>query len=656
ELLWLDVWHLPAKMSHLKDEELGKKDDDHRFPPARSQSLSLSKLPRPRRLILALIGLVLVYQFFKHMPTDLSPARERYDPRLRQQHPPPTPPNSEQPSAVPQLDISSESGTQRSEDKGELYDGKIKLYELAKSLPSDKHPENAPSDAVVFAGSNLRSITDMLPLACRMAREQRNHVHLVVFGKEEVSVEGIKQVNGIAESDCPIVWHDSRPDYAAQSTDARLARAVKGGLGFIQTFIAPDVIITQKKDWEDSFFWAGLERHLWEAPTPIPHIALPTTSSDIMWLATIDSTALRAWNDIHVDMVVHASQSASLARLIRSLDAADYLGAAPRLTIELPPRVDETEFLEHLNGLTQLKKDQIILRRRIQPHFMDAVEASIQTVESFYPLNPGVSHLLLLSPETELAPSFYHYLKYSILAYKKPTSTSTSKLIGISLDLPSADPSTNDGTPSLPSLGAELEFIPSFLWQAPNSNAALYFGDKWTEFHSFLSSRLDAPEFKATIPAQNKLISKKYPAFMEYLLEMMQAKGYYMLYPSLSSPGVPRLVNVHQDLSQSPEEFINEKKEGLPGGEDGDDIELVSLEKEPSQKSTIRTLFDTFPRGFPGLGSLPLLSFDGEKLTDEKLIQRAEDYFQQFRSRYGGCSSSHAASEHSAGDLFCLDE
>lgn len=195
-------------MPHLKDEELGKKDDDRRIPPARSRYLpQLSKFPRPRRLIAALFGLVLVYQFFKHMPTDLRPARERYDPRFTPHKKPPSPPLNPQSPVVPQIDIPSGSDTERSENKAGLYDGKIKLYELSSSLPPNKHPENALSSAVLFAGSNLHSITDMLPLACRMAREQRNYVHLVLFGKEEVSVEGIKQVNGIGESDCPILWH-----------------------------------------------------------------------------------------------------------------------------------------------------------------------------------------------------------------------------------------------------------------------------------------------------------------------------------------------------------------------------------------------------------------------------------------------------------------
>lgn len=194
-------------MPPLKDEELGKKDDDHRVS-ARSRT-SCSKMPRPRRFILGLIALVLVYEFFKHMPTDLKPARERYYPataRVQEQYPPP--PASQPPSIAPQIEgLSNPEADTTGNKKEGSYDGKIKVYELASSLPKTPHPENEPSHAVVFAGSSLPSITDMLPLSCRMAREGRNKVHLVIMGKDEVSVEGIKKVNSIVDSECPMTWH-----------------------------------------------------------------------------------------------------------------------------------------------------------------------------------------------------------------------------------------------------------------------------------------------------------------------------------------------------------------------------------------------------------------------------------------------------------------
>ncbi|KAJ5546267.1 hypothetical protein N7494_003852 [Penicillium frequentans] len=286
---------------------------------------------------------------------------------------------------------------------------------------------------------------------------------------------------------------------------------------------------------------------------------------------------------------------------------------------------------------------------------MDPVEASLRTVESFYPLNPGVSHLLILSPDTEVAPSFYHYLKYSILAYKQSARTSTSQLIGISLELPSTKPTTKEDYSLSPFPEAKSGHIPSFLWQAPNSNAALYFGDKWAEFHSFLSHRLDSPEPKASIPSSEKLVSTRYPSFMEYLLEMMQAKGYYILYPSFPGTGASSLVTVHQDLSQTPEEFIQDTKNGVDENKDADDVEMMPPGKTPNQASTIMTLFDTFDLGLPNIETLPLLSFDGEELTQEKLTQQTKEYSQQFRTLHGGCSSDQEGAGYSPSDLFCLE-
>jgi hypothetical protein len=71
-----------------------------------------------------------------------------------------------------------------------------------------------------------------------------------------------------------------------------MERAVKGGLQLVQTFINPEVIITQGENWEDSFFWNGVEAHSRGSDTP--HIALPSASRDLMWIASLDSAALRS--------------------------------------------------------------------------------------------------------------------------------------------------------------------------------------------------------------------------------------------------------------------------------------------------------------------------------------------------------------------------
>lgn len=70
-----------------------------------------------------------------------------------------------------------------------------------------------------------------------------------------------------------------------------MRRSVIGGLQNIQTYISPEVLITQGQGWEDSFFWDGVEAYSRE--NGIPHVALSTASRDLMWIASLDSEALR---------------------------------------------------------------------------------------------------------------------------------------------------------------------------------------------------------------------------------------------------------------------------------------------------------------------------------------------------------------------------
>ena len=354
-----------------------------------------------------------------------------------------------------------------------------------------------------------------------------------------------------------------------------------------------------------------------------------------------------AWNDIQIEVVIHATQSSgALLRLIQSLDAADYLGSFPRITIELPALV-ESQLLESLQNikLNQLRS-HITLRRRLEPRYMNAAESSLRTVESFYPLNPSTTHLLLLSPQAELSPSFFHYLKYSVLRYKQshgPEATSLG-LLGISLELPTSKPSV-DNSPFIPPLmssssnDGEIQDnqkktqIPSLLWQSPNSNAALYFGDKWVEFHSFLSSHLDF-EGKANSASKEKQISKRYPAFMEYLLEMMQERNYFMIYPSYSRHTALSMATVHTEMRHVPEEFSDEKSYTDADGDDSDRISSNTHDLEGSHESlvngyrNIMPLLDTFELGLPDIDDLPLLSFQGRTMTPEELTSRTKSPFE----------------------------
>jgi hypothetical protein len=204
---------VPPERALVTGEELGKKDDDHHSDAsyARASFSPRWRLPRRRRLLLAIFGAYLLYVFFKNIPTDLQPAITRYDPRFMQtrledsQFPLPgysSPGKWSIP--LPPGELPTEAMT--SEKEKYHYDGEIEFPELPKSLRLLGRLRGL-KNSVVFATSDLRSLSDLLPLACEMARQGMNKVHFAVMGRHNVSIEGIQYVNGISPDDCPIYWH-----------------------------------------------------------------------------------------------------------------------------------------------------------------------------------------------------------------------------------------------------------------------------------------------------------------------------------------------------------------------------------------------------------------------------------------------------------------
>ncbi|KAJ9283313.1 hypothetical protein DTO027B5_7254 [Paecilomyces variotii] len=670
-----------SRRAFAADEELGKKDDDHR-PAARAPSLRPAwKAPRRRRIVLAFVGFYLLYIFFKNMPTDLTPAVERYNPELAQLRQKGRTLQSSL-GAIPQAVNPHQPPPRENDDAKDnakyYYEGKVRFYNLAKSLrpnsPSSHRQEHV-SRAVLFAGADLKSVADLLPLACEMVRQGTNEVHFALMGRDDVSIPGIQKVNGISDEDCPIQWHDARPDYAPWSTGPRMERAVRSGLGYIREYINPQVVITHGEFREESFFWKAIKQKTDELG--LAHIPLSRPAVDLMWLSKLDSGSLKVWNKMQIEMLVHApsESSGSLIRLLKSLEGADYLDSVPSLTIELPPRVDPEllRFLQNTNWPPQ-SSSKVTLRRRIPSQRMTSEMSSIRTVEAFYPRDPNVTHVLVLSPQTELSPSFFHFLKYTALNYKHSVSAMnvSSELLGISLELPSSRPTDNEpfAPPSEPMdvpQSHDGEQSPFFLWQVPDSNAALYFGDKWAEFHSFLSHRLSAPGDSHDLSP--KLISKKYPAFMEYLLEFMRVRGYYMLYPSFSGRNHVSLATVHNELYHPPEEFIADSSSALAEADKdaiedlpevlspSSDLELGSVERPLFHGSTVEILLQRFPDHLPKLEALPLLSYKSEKLSARDIQQRTSEFAREFRTKVGGCKASNTPDDAGfwkIGDYFCL--
>lgn len=121
---------------------------------------------------------------------------------------------------------------------------------------------------------------------------------------------------------------------------------------------------------------------------------------------------------MNIDILIQAPPggSGSLIRLLRSLSGADFTSLAiPHLTIELPHKIDPatSKFLEtfqwppaHVNNPSHSR--QLSLRRRIPRQSLSEEESSIRFLEAFWPTNPRDSHVLVLSPQAELSPQFFH--------------------------------------------------------------------------------------------------------------------------------------------------------------------------------------------------------------------------------------------------------
>lgn len=315
---------------------------------------------------------------------------------------------------------------------------------------------------------------------------------------------------------------------------------------------------------------------------------------------------------------------------------------------------------------------QLTLRHRIPRSRLTEEESSVRFLESFWPSSPKYSHVLVLSPQAELSTQFFHCksgdppppppppggflvsdcanrwfldLKYSVLHYLYSGAALTqewdSRLLGISLDLPSTQ--LDGSKPFTPPAKDDIA-IP-FLWQAPNSNAALFTGQKWMELHALVSHLIDHQHQTRSLPSffTDKLVSKMYPSWLEHALKLSRARGYWTLYPSEAT--ARNLATIHHELYRAPEEYEGELPKETPSN--------------PESPVSGRTLIESLPGGGRLLpfDEMPLLSWDGTATTLPALDNAATTYANDFRRAVGGCqalAAENLAARESMKDLFCM--
>jgi hypothetical protein len=679
------------------DEELGKKDDDHKrghhgraAPWAASRnSRTPLRWPRRRRILLAVLGLCLLYLLFTTAPTlaNLGLSSPRFVPMTDGDT---TEAYDVEPTGAPPGMKALRTGSIPPHE----YGGPAKFYRLAASLHASSHTQGfrVHNRNVLFAMSSLESVATLVPIICEMSKWSRNWVHAVFMGREDIPLGLLLEMNGVDKTACPAIWHDARSDYSEYSNDKRAESSVTSALVHIHTFLHPQVAIMDDSLSENAFFVKGIRSKT--ASLDIPLIEIPKNHWEhFMWMARLDSGSLSNWHQPTVDILIQAPTDASggILRLLKSLKEADYSGLRPpRLTIELPAEVDNS-VRDYLEGFVwppgtnhnPLLSNQITIRRRIAHQHSTQEESAIRFLELFYPTSTKNSHVLLLTPNAQLSPLFYHYLTYVMLEYKYSSygEEDSANVMGASLELPSV---FLDGKTALvPPKPADMHSsryddlfsdVPStqFLWQAPNSHATLFFGDKWAELHSFLSNRVTKHHLSPKGAARPKLISETLPAWTEYMLELMRARGYSLFYPATRAP--EKLVTVHNEMYQLPEEFAPREPSDVVGGVDAppklSEEPFLRAETLPSKPSHAESpivpqsrplhLALPFDGDLPEIPHLPYLLYDGEKVLPSNVSTIASAYADRFRETVGGCKlrkgKRRVVEKGSAKDLFCLGD
>ncbi|KAF2645922.1 DNA/RNA polymerase [Massarina eburnea CBS 473.64] len=676
------------------DEELGKKDDDHK-PGAPSRYMPLwSSVKKPmrwrrRRILLFVVGLLFVYLFVKNIP-DLGVENGRRQPDPYGFDSVISPPETDEKysRADDKEPTGAPPGT-RAPRPGEVaphtFDGPVKFYKLAPSLHGAAHTNGYRSTNrnVLFAISSLKSASSLLPVICEMSRWSRSWVHAAFMGRDDIDLAKILEINGIDQIKCPAIWHDARPDYAEYSTNARAESAVMSALTHIHSFLHPQAAITDHALAEDDFFIRGMRAKM--KVLDVPLIEGPKNWDSFMWMTRLDSGSLKAWNEPTVEILIQTPpHSSSIIRLLKSIKGADYSGVKlPHITIELPTEIDDSVrmYLEHFKWPSDSDHSQISIRRRITSQHATQEDSAIRFLELFYPTSAKNSHVLFLSPQAELSVQYYQYIMYVLMEYKYSSfgAVDSSAVMGISLELPSTlldgksklvRPKIQDmhtgryeelypGTPSVP-----------FLWQAPNSHATLFFGDKWAELHSFLSNRVAKHHQAPKATTRHKLVSESLPSWVEYMLEFMRARGYSLFYPGAST--MESLVTIHNELYRAPEEFRqapqnqdNEAKEPTLPNEAflrAEEAAAPPKNAEPTMIPHSRPLHEALPfeGDLPEIPHLPYLLHDGQQISQDNASTTAAKYAEKYRSVIGGCKMPKGRHRKqvsgSAKDLFCFGD
>lgn len=228
------------------DEELAKKDDDVLLPRSSRPWQPINSPRRPSRLryvayaavVVALIFLVRAFTISSEDIVRPYTSTERYFPDYPDRLDGFRKAILEPPKGQTEQEPGTKSLPKEEPHHAVKYNGPVKFPVLGGSLRTIGPTGGAYSKNrnVLFAAASLKSVANLLPLACDMAFERENFVHFAFMSKAEIPLKDLLEINGVGKH-CSIIVHDARLDNSAASTDARLALGTARAMCMLPSFM-----------------------------------------------------------------------------------------------------------------------------------------------------------------------------------------------------------------------------------------------------------------------------------------------------------------------------------------------------------------------------------------------------------------------------------
>ncbi|CAN4098921.1 unnamed protein product [Withania somnifera] len=246
----------------------------------------------------------------------------------------------------------------------------------------------------------------------------------------------------------------------------------------------------------------------------------------VLWMADIRSTALPNWSRMKIYVnIITQNRANSLARLLKSLSDAYYIGEEVPITFNMDSKVDEAT-LKLVNSFNWPHGPKILRRRIIQGGLIRAVS------ESWYPSSDD-DFGLLLEDDIEVSPYYYLWIKYALLSYHYDPETSVPELSSISLYTPRLVEVVKERPKwNATDFFKHIHQNTPYLHQLPCSWGAVFFPKHWREFYVYMNMRFTEDVKQNPVQIPRSRTNGWQASWKKFLIDMMYLRGYVTLYPN----------------------------------------------------------------------------------------------------------------------------